>query len=222
MNFKNIKAVAFDLDGTLVNSIADLTNSANAMRAYLDLPALSQQRLQEHVGDGIASLVHRAITDERDGQAEASLWERGYTFFVQHYHAHLAEHTRAYPGVDDGLSLLRVLKLPLAVITNKSVRLAVPLLEQLGLREQFSIILGGDSLPEKKPSALPLLHTCENFGIKPGELLMVGDSANDIKAARQAGSPVIAVNYGYAPAETLGADQIIGNLAELYDLMKNN
>ncbi|MEN6079166.1 phosphoglycolate phosphatase [Chromobacterium piscinae] len=222
MNLKNIKAVAFDLDGTLVDSIPDLADAANAMREHLGLPPLDPERIKSHVGDGIASLVHRAITDERHAEADGPLWERGYRFFVQRYSERLAVRTTVYPGVLDGLALLRALKLPLVIVTNKSERLAVPLAEQLGLRDLFSLILGGDTLPEKKPSALPLLHCCQVLGIQPQELAMVGDSANDVAAARAAGSAAIAVSYGYADASTLGADLTVNSVAELYDLMKND
>ncbi|AXE32993.1 phosphoglycolate phosphatase [Chromobacterium phragmitis] len=222
MNLKHIKAVAFDLDGTLVDSIPDLADAANAMRAHLGLPPLEPERIKSHVGDGIASLVHRAITDERHAEADGAQWERGYRFFVQHYREHLADLTTVYPGVRDGLSLLRALKLPLVMITNKSERLAVPLAEQLELRDHFSLIIGGDTLPQKKPSALPLLHCCQVLGIEPNELAMVGDSANDVAAARAAGSAAIAVGYGYADAAALGADLTVNSIAELYDLMKND
>ncbi|KJV25057.1 phosphoglycolate phosphatase [Aquitalea magnusonii] len=220
MNLKHIKALAFDLDGTLVDSIPDLAAAANAMREHLGLPALTDLRIQEHVGDGIASLVHRAITDERHGQADAAIWEQGFNFFVRYYHAHLTDNTTVYPGVRDGLGLLRALQLPVVVVTNKSEYLAVPLLEQLDLRDAFSLIIGGDTLAEKKPSALPLQHVCDVLGIQTSELAMVGDSENDILSARAAGATAIAVNYGYADASQLQADLVIGNLAELYDLMK--
>lgn len=222
MNLKHIKAVAFDLDGTLVDSIPDLAAAANAMRQHLGLPALAEMRIQEHVGDGIASLVHRAITDERHGEAAAALWEQGFSFFVRYYREHLSDNTRVYPGVRDGLALLRALQLPLVVVTNKSEYLAVPLLQQLELRDAFSLVIGGDTLAEKKPSALPLQHVCEVLGINSSELAMVGDSENDILSARAAGAAALAVSYGYADASTLQADLVIGNLAELYDLMKNN
>ncbi|WP_293764180.1 phosphoglycolate phosphatase [uncultured Aquitalea sp.] len=221
MNLQDIKAVAFDLDGTLVDSIPDLAAAANAMRQHLGLTPLADLRIQEHVGDGIASLVHRAITDQREGQAESAQWEAGFTFFVRYYHEHLTDRTSIYPGVLAALDLLKALQLPLVVITNKSEYLAVPLLEQLKLRDSFSLIIGGDTLPEKKPSALPLEHVCQVLGIKPAELVMVGDSHNDVLAARAAGSAAVAVSYGYGDAANLGADLVLDNLAELYDLMKN-
>ncbi|WP_083339107.1 phosphoglycolate phosphatase [Chromobacterium sphagni] len=222
MNLKHIQAVAFDLDGTLVDSVPDLAAAANAMRHHLELPPLPEMRIQEHVGDGIASLVHRAITDQRHAEAETGLWERGYRYFIQHYRQHLTDLTTVYDGVRDGLGLLRARQLPLVLITNKSERLAVPLLEQLDLRNHFSLVIGGDTLSEKKPSALPLLHCCQVLGIQPDQLAMVGDSANDVAAARAAGSAAIAVSYGYGDAATLGADLTVASIAELYDLMKND
>lgn len=220
MKLDAIKAIAFDLDGTLVDSLPDLIAAANAMRTELGLPPLQDARIRAHVGDGIASLVHRAITDERDGQAPHEQWEQGFRFFVQYYRAHLTVHTTVYPGVTTALGLLKALQLPLAVVTNKSERLAQPLLQELGLADDFALILGGDSLPEKKPSAMPLLHTCQAFHIQPAELLMIGDSANDVRAARAAGCPVALVRYGYADADSLQADLVLDSLEALYGLLK--
>lgn len=222
MDLKHIKAVAFDLDGTLVDSIPDLSAAANAMREHLGMAPLSDMRIQEHVGDGVASLVHRAITDQRDSLAEHAVWEQGYRFFIQYYREHLSDLTTVYPGVNDGLGLLRALKLPLVVITNKSERLAVPLLEQLGLRDYFSLVIGGDTLAEKKPSALPLRHVAQVLELQTADIAMVGDSINDILSSRAAGSPAIAVSYGYADAANLCANLVVDSIAELYDLMKNS
>lgn len=220
MNLQHIKAVAFDLDGTLVDSLPDLIAAANAMRQHLGLPPLLDDRIREHVGDGIASLVHRSITNQRDGEAEHQEWEQGFRFFVDYYRQHLTDLTTVYPGVTTALGLLKALKLPLTIISNKSIRLALPLLQQLGLADDFSLILGGDSLPEKKPAALPLLHTCQVLNLPADALLMVGDSHNDIAAARAAGCPVVAVRYGYGDADALGADAVIDSLERLYDMIK--
>lgn len=220
MNLQHIKAIAFDLDGTLVDSLPDLIAAANAMRQHLDLPPLHADRIRAHVGDGIASLVHRSITDDRDGEAEPEVWEQGFRFFVQYYHQHLTDLTTVYPGVTTAIGLLKALNLPLAVISNKSARLVLPLLQQLGLADDFALILGGDSLPEKKPSALPLLHTCQVLDIKPENLLMVGDSSNDVAAARSAASPVAVVSYGYGEAASLKADIALDSLEQLYDMIK--
>jgi phosphoglycolate phosphatase len=220
MSLPRIEAIALDLDGTLVDSLPDLAAAANAMRAHLGLIPLAPERVGSHVGDGLAKLVHRTLTDETDGEADTATWEAGLRFFSQYYREHIADFTRPYPGVIEGLQLLRTLKLPLAVITNKPATFTVPLLAKLDLAPYFSLALGGDSLPEKKPSALPLLHTCEVFGITPDKLAMVGDSKNDILAARAAGSPAVLVNYGYGDLAPSAADLTIGNLVELYDLLK--
>lgn len=190
MRLEHIKAVAFDLDGTLLDSLPDLLAAANAMRTNMGMPALESAHLQQYVGDGISSLVHRAMTNERDVLAPHAEWERGFRFFVQYYLDHLAERTTVYPGVTTGIGLLKALHLPLAIITNKFERLAQPMLQQLGLADDFALIIGGDTLAEKKPSALPLLHTCQVLGVLPTELLMVGDSENDVLAARNAGCPL--------------------------------
>jgi len=220
MTLQHIQAIAFDLDGTLVDSLPDLIAAANAMRHHLGLEPLLHDRIRDHVGDGIASLVHRAITDEREGQAEHQQWEDGFQFFVNYYRQHLTVHSTVYPGVISALNLFKALKLPLAVITNKSQRLALPLLEELGLAEDFSLILGGDSLTEKKPSAMPLLHACQVMGVAPEALLMVGDSANDVLAARAAGSPCVLVSYGYGAADQLQADIVVDSLEALYPMLK--
>ncbi|AXK40052.1 phosphoglycolate phosphatase [Crenobacter cavernae] len=217
----SIEALAFDLDGTLVDSLPDLAAAANAMREHFGLAQLSAERVASHVGDGLAKLVHRTLTDEKDGVAEVSQWEAGLAFFARYYREHLADLTRPYEGVAEALQLLRAKRLPLAVVTNKPAAFAVPLLEQLGLAEHFSLILGGDSLPEKKPSALPLVHTAEVFGVAPEKLAMVGDSINDVLSARAAGCPVVAVSYGYGSLADGDADATVGNLVELYDLLKN-
>ena len=222
MNLKHIKAIAFDLDGTLVDSIADLAASANAMRQALGLPPLDAERIKGHVGDGVASLVHRALTNDKDGQADEALWAQGFTLFIQHYRANLTTHTRMYPGVAESLNLLRSLELPLVVITNKSHRLAAPLLAELGIDSAFSMILGGDSLPEKKPSALPLLHAAAVLNVKPQEMIMVGDSENDILCANKAGALAVAVSYGYRDAATLGADLTVDSLVDLFALLKKS
>lgn len=220
MKFDNIKAIAFDLDGTLVDTLPDLIAAANAMRAEQGLAPLPAERVREHVGDGIASLVHRALTDARDGRATDEQWQQAFRFFVGYYREHLTDHSQIYPGVLTALGLLRALKLPLAVVTNKSERLAEPLLRELKMADDFALLIGGDTLPEKKPSALPLAHTCELLGVKPADLLMVGDSANDVAAARAAGCPVVLVGYGYGDAAALDADLVIDDLGRLYDLIR--
>ncbi|HEY9102127.1 phosphoglycolate phosphatase [Chitinimonas sp.] len=216
-----IQAIAFDLDGTLLDTIADLAAAANAMRADFGLPTLAQARLESFVGGGMQQLVHRALTDDRDGQAHAELHAAGVDAFCRHYDRLLAVQTRPYPGVLEGLQQCKALGLQLAVVTNKPYRFSVPLLEHTGLASYFSLVLGGDSLPEKKPSALPLLHVCERFACTPAALLMVGDSHFDRDAAVNAGSPCLLLDYGYEDVSALACDGHISSLVEAANFVKN-
>ncbi|MGQ5525238.1 phosphoglycolate phosphatase [Chitinimonas sp. PSY-7] len=216
-----IKAIAFDLDGTLLDTITDLAAAANAMRQDFALPPLPQERLESFVGGGMAQLVHRALTDDRDGKAYPELHEAGITSFCRHYDQLLAINTHPYPGVIDGLQAFRQMELSLAVVTNKPHRFSVPLLEQTGLASYFGVILGGDSLAEKKPHPLPLLHVCRQFSCKPAELLMIGDSHFDRDAAVNAGSPCLLLTYGYEDVTGLTCQGHISSLVEAVEFVKN-
>lgn len=226
MNWQDIHAIAFDLDGTLVDSLADLAAAANAMRHQLKLPPLPAAEVQSYVGDGISVLVHRTLSGRHDGQVDAEQWQAGLTAFINDYHRHLAVHTRPYPEVESALKLFRHEQRPLAVVTNKNEVLAAALLQQLGLADYFSLIIGGDTLPQKKPAALPLQHTAAVLGVDCGHLLMVGDSANDILAAKAAGCPSVGVRWGYADMDALAQDAatrpdlIIDSLPQIYDRLR--
>lgn len=220
---EHVQAVAFDLDGTLCHSAPDLIAAGNAMRTYLDMEALPDAEIESYIGDGIGRLVHRVITRERSTDAPADLWEKGFIFYMKYYRDHLSDFTRPYPETEAGLGLLKTLGIPLAVITNKNERLAVELLKQLGLADYFSLILGGDSLAEKKPSPLPLQHCAEVLGIDIANMMMVGDSHNDILAAKAAGCFSVGVTFGYGDMTLLSQetgtkpDWIIGSLPEIYE-----
>ncbi|MDO4998211.1 MAG: phosphoglycolate phosphatase [Neisseria sp.] len=223
LTIEHVQAVAFDLDGTLCDSVPDLAASANAMREHLGLSPLPSATVASYVGNGIADLVHRVITNERAQKAAPDVWEQGFRFFITYYRDHLADFTQLYPQTEAGLALLKTLHIPLVVITNKNEVLAVELLKQLGIADYFSLILGGDSLSEKKPSALPLQHAAEVLGIDVANLLMVGDSENDILAAKAAGSVSIGVTFGYGDMTLLSQDEatkpdlLIGALPEIYE-----
>lgn len=216
-----IRAIALDLDGTLLDTIADLAGAANAMRADVHLPPLPQDRLASYVGGGMAQLVHRALTDDRDGCAHPELHTAGIDAFIRHYDAHIADLTRPYPGVVAGLDRFKAMGLRLAVVTNKPIRFSLPVLEKTGLAPYFETVLGGDSLPEKKPHPLPLLTVCERFGIAPNELLMIGDSHFDRDAAVNAGSPCLLLTYGYEDVSGLACDGHIGSLEEVAAFVAN-
>ena len=226
LQLDHVQAVAFDLDGTLVDSISDLASSANAMRLALKLPELPHKVVQSFVGDGIGVLVHRALTECLDGVAEENVWEQGMNIFITHYSEHIADATRPYPETETGLGLLKTLGIPLAVITNKSELLAAKLLRALNLDAYFSLIIGGDTLPERKPTPLPLCHAADVLGVDVHKMLMVGDSRNDILAAKAAGCVSVGVTFGYGDmaelsrSEATRADWLIDSLPEIYEHLR--
>lgn len=226
IQLNHVQAIAFDLDGTLVDSIPDLAASANAMRVVLNLPALPSETVQSYVGDGIGVLVHRALTADYHGHADETLWKQGFTLFVKHYGANIVHATRPYPETEAGLGLLKSLGIPLAVITNKSEMLAVKLLKDLNLDHYFSMVVGGDTLPQRKPAPEPLWYVAEILGVQPENMLMVGDSHNDILAAKAASCPAVGVTFGYGDMVELSQDEatkpdwLIGKLPEIYEHLR--
>ena len=219
-----IKAVAIDLDGTLLDTINDLAAGANGMRSRLGMPLLPLDRIKSYVGDGMLSLVKRTLTDSRHDEPDADLLRQGLELFKTCYAEVLSDSSQPFPQVVDGLHQLHNMGLHLACITNKPLRFTEPLLAASGLAQHFQLVLGGDSLAEKKPHPLPLQHACEFFRIQPQQLVMIGDSENDVLAAKNAGSISFAVPYGYhsgSPLESLGADYVVTGLVEAAELIKN-
>jgi phosphoglycolate phosphatase len=217
--------VLIDLDGTLVDSVPDLTHSVDAMMAALDRPPRGEAAVRDWVGNGVERLVKRALIGTLDGEPEPADYERAYPIFLELYAAHNGERSRLYPGVREGLDALAARGLKLGCVTNKAACFTEPLLAALGVADRFGIIISGDTLPEKKPSPLPLLHAAEHFGVAPAAALMVGDSISDVKAARAAGFPVVCVSYGYNHGQDIreaAPDAVIDALAELDRLLVAN
>lgn len=218
-----IKAVAFDLDGTLVETLPDLHESANRMLAQIGQPAVSESTVRAYVGDGVDRLVRRLLTGEPDGEPDPALFETAAENFRSHYASVLTRASHPFAGVVSTLEILRGRGFKLACVTNKPARFTEPLLEGLALTAYLDLVLSGDSLPRKKPDALPLLHTARTFGIEPAQLLMVGDSPVDTGAARAAGCPVFCVPYGYRgtlAVQELDCDAIVPALPDLLDLIR--
>ena len=217
------KAVVVDLDGTMLDTIGDLASAANATRIELGFAPLDPEFIKTFVGKGIVNLVSRTLTDGRGGLEQAAL-DQGVAVFERHYALCLAETTRAYPGVEQGLRAMRDKGLRLGCITNKAARFTHPLLEQTGLAGYFEIVLAGDTLARKKPDPLPLLHAAEFFKVQPHELLLIGDSVNDVQAAHAAGCPVFVVPYGYNEGQdirTQNYEALIAGLDEAANLIEN-
>ena len=192
-----VKMVMIDLDGTLIHTAPDLAACANRMLADLGRPPALVETVMTWIGNGVPRLVKRALTGDMWAEPEAVLFEQALAIFQQHYLAHVSDLSRPFAGVVAGLVRLKARGFHLACITNKAEAFTLPLLRNLDLYKYFELVLSGDSLPKQKPDPLPLLHACKHFGITPDHGMLVGDSSNDVEAARAAGMPVICVTYGY-------------------------
>jgi phosphoglycolate phosphatase len=218
MNFPlPIKAVVIDLDGTLLDTAPDLADAAMQMADDLGLPAVDLATVKTYIGNGVSRLVKRVLTRDMHADPAPELFEKALPIYEQHYAAWVSRKSHPFPGVVEGLQAFKAMGVRVACITNKAERFTIPLLKDTGLYPFFELILSGDSLPERKPSPLPLLHACQYFGVEPAELLLIGDSLNDTQAARAAGCPVFCVPYGYnrgRPVDELDLDAVVPSLAE--------
>jgi len=194
-----LDAIAFDLDGTLVDSRRDLAAAVNAVRRELGLEALPLERVVAFVGLGARVLVRRALPAAVAGED----FEAAYGRFLELYHDRCLEETRPYPGIEAMLDALAE-RFPLAVVTNKPERHTRKVLEGLGLARRLRFALGGDSLAARKPDPEPLREAARRLGVDLSRLLYVGDSAIDGETARRAGAPAALVTWGYGTAEELG------------------
>jgi phosphoglycolate phosphatase len=192
-----VAAVAFDLDGTLVDTLPDLYEAGSRTLRDLGRTPVDIEQVRAYVGDGVDRLVKRLLTGTAQGEPEAKLFGSARERFLEHYQALFMRLSNPYPGVADALQRMRAQGLQLACVTNKPERFTVPLLESVGLLRCLDVVVSGDTLPRKKPDPLPLLHVAAQFAIAPRLLLMIGDSNNDCAAARAAGCPVFCVPYGY-------------------------
>lgn len=185
--------VIFDLDGTLVDSAADIAEALNRTLEDWQLSRVPEATVLTWIGDGVRRLVEQAFTAAR---SDIDL-DRVMPGFMRHYEACLLRSPRLYNGVVPALEALRARNVTLAICTNKPSAMVAPLLAHLGVQDFFARVLGGDSLPERKPSGVPLRHIAAAFGVAPTAALMVGDSITDYRAAVDAGMPVALVRYGY-------------------------
>ncbi len=217
-----VSALLIDLDGTLLHTAPELAESANRMLCDMGRPAVSQDLLMSYIGNGIVWLVKRALTGDMHAEPDAALFEKALPIFEKHYTALLLQ-SKPFDGVIDGLNAMQAAGFRLGCITNKVARYTEPLLKGVGLAKYFEIVLAGDTLPEKKPHPMPLLHAAKFFDVPVEKLLLIGDSLSDTTAARAAGCPVVCVPYGYnhgEPVETLDLDAVIPTLRDVMKLIK--
>ncbi len=216
--FQSTRLVLFDLDGTLVDSVPDLAWSGNRMLSELGLPELDPALARAWVGNGIERFVKRFLTADMTAEPETSLFERGLEVFREAYAGHVSDLSEVYPGVTDTLDFLRQTDLHLACVTNKAGSFTRDLLADLDLDQYFELVVAGDTTARKKPDPMPLHYAADHFGLDCGDCLMVGDSSNDVRAARAAGFAIVCVPYGYnhgVDIREAEPDLVIDNLNEL-------
>ncbi|MCE0733304.1 phosphoglycolate phosphatase [Halomonas sp. G15] len=214
----DIRLVAFDLDGTLIDSVPELAVAVDMTLSELGLPEAGERKARLWVGNGALKLVERALADALGEAPSPQRLEPAHQRFLYHYGRDVGARTRLYPGVRECLDALRERGLSLALVTNKPHAFIAPLLEGVGLDAHFALCLGGDSLPDKKPHPAPLLHVAAHFDVSPAACLMVGDSRHDVAAGKAAGFRTLAVPYGYnhgEPVRDSGPDGVVESLAEL-------
>ncbi|MFN3786079.1 MAG: phosphoglycolate phosphatase [Thiothrix sp.] len=220
------KMVLIDVDGTLVDSVPDLAFCVDEMLKQLQMPVRGEAAVRQWVGNGVQRLVERALTNALDGYPDTTLFERAMPIFMDLYAENTSKRSRLYDGVLEGLDFLQSCKgLKIGCVTNKAAQFTHPLLQDLGIFDRFAIIISGDTLPEKKPHPLPLLHAAETFNVSPADSLMIGDSKSDVTAARAAGFQIICVTYGYNHGEDIRhyhPDAVIDSMAELHNLISCN
>ena len=221
------RLVIYDLDGTLVDSVPDIAVALDRAMCREGFQPVDERSVRGWIGNGARRLIERAIASQ--SEASESQVDSLLASFLEEYSRALCEHSTIYPGVIDCLETCAANGWAQAVITNKPADLAAGLLERLDMAKYFSGLLGGDSLPEKKPHPAPLEWMMREQGVSPMQTLVVGDSAADLDAARAAGVDSVAVTYGYnrlpadcdiaAALQQLGARYVIDSLAELPKLL---
>lgn len=212
--------VLLDVDGTLIDTVPDLAYSIDTMLQEMGLPQRGEEKIRTWVGNGIEKLVKRALTDDDDGEPDAEEFDRAFPLFMDIYADNAAQRSRFYPGVEEGLEFLRSHDYKLGCVTNKRTRFTEILLHTLDIYDDFEIVICGDTLPKRKPNPMPLLHAANFFSIDPENSLMVGDSINDVGAARAADFNVLCVSYGYNRGVDIRdsePDAVVDSLAELPD-----
>ena len=220
MKIKQTKLVLFDLDGTLIDTAPDLAHSMDLVMRELHLPAQGLEKVRRFIGHGVRRLVEDIVSTELEDKPAQATLEKALGAFNEHYREQLVQKSSLYPGVPECLRTLRSRGVKLACVTNKPQAFTEPLLEHFRIDGYLDLVLSGDSLAKKKPDPFPLVHACQRLAVEVADSIMVGDSGNDILAARNAGMRCLYVSYGYSDAKTVKAlkpDVVLDSFAEVMD-----
>jgi len=208
------RTVVFDLDGTLADTAPDLTAALNHALERMGRPPIPAEDVRHMVGHGARALLHKGLT--ATGECSEALVEEGFPLFLAYYEEHIADHSRPFPGVEQALAALEADGVAIAVCTNKLEGLTHRFLAAMGWEGRFASVVGGDTLPVRKPDPAPLQEAFARAG-GLGPLAFVGDSITDTDTAKAAGVPCVALSFGFSdrPAGELGADRLIDHWDEL-------
>ena len=216
--------ILIDVDGTLVDSVPDLAFCVDSMMTQLGLEPRGEERVRDWVGNGVERLVRRALVGQLKGEPDEDDFARAYPVFLALYAENTSKRSTLYPGVRAAVDGLKAAGYKLGCVTNKAAQFTEPLLKDLGVYDDFSIVISGDTLAEKKPDPAPLLHAAEFFGCDPGNALMIGDSVSDVAAARAAGFQIVCMSYGYSHGVDIreaGPDAVLDSMDEIIPLLEN-
>ncbi|HPC35446.1 MAG TPA: phosphoglycolate phosphatase, partial [Candidatus Marinimicrobia bacterium] len=216
-----IKAVIFDLDGTLVDTAADILAAVNFTMKIYGLKPITYEQCLKYLGDGVEDLVKRAVTNSLSEPIDPDYLAEIVAQYKKFYSSHLTDRSHLFPGVSETLAELQ--DYTLVVISNKSHNFCLQILKQLDIEQYFQLIIGGDLLPARKPDPGQLLYVMQKFNLTASQILIVGDSENDILAAHSIGAPVVVVKYGYRAPESLQKyhpDYVIDNFSELLLILR--
>jgi phosphoglycolate phosphatase len=218
------KMVLIDLDGTLVDSVPDLSFCVNEMLREIGRPEVTETKARDWVGNGVERLVKRALTNTMEDDPEKVVFDQAMPFFMDCYQKNTCVNSVLYDGVAEALAWMEAEGFLLACVTNKAATFTHPLLETMGIMKYFKTVVSGDTLAYKKPRPEPLWHAAEQLGVSAAESLMVGDSTNDVTAARSAGFPVACVTYGYNHGKDIRdakPDAVMDSLLDLTRLLRS-
>lgn len=218
MNLTHKQLFIFDLDGTLIDSVPDISIAVNKTLKHYNIPDFKESKIRTWVGNGAKKLMERAI-NAYDQELLAKLpFEEVMQEYFKNYKENLTINTYAYNGVKEALYFLKNQGVRLAIVTNKPYDFIAPVLDFIKIKSLFSLWVGADSLPFIKPSAEPLLYVCEKLNISTEKAVMIGDSKNDILAAKKAKITSIGLTYGYnynEPISRYNPDIILDNLIDI-------
>lgn len=212
----------FDLDGTLIDSVPDLALAINLALTDLALPICSEEQVRDFVGNGSYVLCQRVLNAITANTNDINV-DKLHDLFLHHYATHSNTHSKPYDGVVDGLNHLAQAGYRLALATNKPAQFVPAILQYFDLA-RFELVVGGDSLPAKKPDPMPLLYICQTLGVQVEHAVMIGDSKNDMLAGKNAGMTTLALTYGYNHGEAIDKthpDKIFDDFTDLCNYLLN-